>query len=157
MMLALALGNLTLCAALFFFESANGKPPALATWNIGKQCQAVGWLLLTLTSSGLVPEPVAVVVGYPVLFTGVALEAGALWELAGRSGWRRITYALLALAVASWLMPLDTGFALMAIGVAEVLLLGGLLASFFHLGQKARAWRAAAMWRTSWMSREVIV
>ena len=64
---------------------------------------------------------------------------------------------LLALAVASWLMPLDTGFALTAIGVAEVLLVGGLLASFFHLGQKTRAWRAAAMWRTSWMSREVIV
>ncbi len=33
----------------------------------------------------------------------------------------------------------------------------GLLASFFHLGQPLRAWRAAAMWRTSWLSREVIV
>lgn len=64
---------------------------------------------------------------------------------------------LLALAVASWLMPLDTGFSLMAIALAEVLLVCGLLASFFHLGHKARAWRAAAMWRTSWMSREVIV
>lgn len=64
---------------------------------------------------------------------------------------------LLALAVASWLMPLETGFALTAIALAEVLLACGLLASFFHLGHKARAWRAAAMWRTSWMSREVIV
>ena len=36
------------------------------------------------------------------------------------------------------------------------LLLGGLLASFFHLGHPERAWRAAAMWRTSWLSREVI-
>ena len=34
---------------------------------------------------------------------------------------------------------------------------GGLLASFFHLGHPERAWRAAAMWRTSWLSREVIV
>ncbi len=32
----------------------------------------------------------------------------------------------------------------------------GLLASFFHLGRPLRAWRSAAMWRTSWLSREVI-
>ncbi len=64
---------------------------------------------------------------------------------------------LLALAVASWLLPLPTGFLLGAIALAEVLLTAGLLASFFHLGQKGRAWRAAAMWRTSWMSREVII
>lgn len=37
------------------------------------------------------------------------------------------------------------------------LLVAGLLASFFHLGHPERAWRAAAMWRTSWLSREVIV
>jgi DMSO reductase anchor subunit len=34
---------------------------------------------------------------------------------------------------------------------------GGLVASFFHLGHPERAWRAAAMWRTSWLSREVVV
>ena len=33
----------------------------------------------------------------------------------------------------------------------------GLVASFFHLGRPARAWRSAAQWRTSWLSREVIV
>ena len=33
----------------------------------------------------------------------------------------------------------------------------GLLASFFHLGHPERAWRSAAKWRTSWLSREVIV
>ena len=32
----------------------------------------------------------------------------------------------------------------------------GLGASFFHLGRPERAWRTAAMWRTSWLSREVI-
>ena len=47
--------------------------------------------------------------------------------------------------------------ALTAVGGAELLLALSLLASFFHLGQKMRAWRAALMWRTSWMSREVIV
>lgn len=36
------------------------------------------------------------------------------------------------------------------------LLLAGLIASFFHLGRPERAWRSAAMWRTSWLSREVI-
>jgi len=36
-------------------------------------------------------------------------------------------------------------------------LAGGLAASFFHLGRPERAWRSAAMWRTSWLSREVIV
>jgi DMSO reductase anchor subunit len=41
--------------------------------------------------------------------------------------------------------------------VALLLCLGGLLASFFHLGRPMRAWRSAAMWRTSWLSREVIV
>lgn len=41
--------------------------------------------------------------------------------------------------------------------LALVLLAGGLIASFFHLGHPERAWRAAAMWRTSWLSREVIV
>ena len=41
--------------------------------------------------------------------------------------------------------------------LALVLLVAGLGASFFHLGRPERAWRSAAMWRTSWLSREVIV
>ena len=40
--------------------------------------------------------------------------------------------------------------------IALMLLVGGLIASFFHLGHPERAWRAATMWRTSWLSREVI-
>ena len=103
MMFALALGNVTLCAALFFFETAAGKPLAFATWNISKQCQAIGWLLLYFMGSGVVPQQVAILVGYPVLFIGVALESGALWELAGRAGWRRVTYPLLALATAAFI------------------------------------------------------
>ena len=54
-------------------------------------------------------------------------------------------------------VPLEPAFALHALGVGEVLLLAGLGASFLHLGHKMRAWRAVLMWRTSWMSREVIV
>ena len=41
--------------------------------------------------------------------------------------------------------------------IALVLLIGGLIASFFHLGRPERAWRSATKWRTSWLSREVIV
>ncbi len=41
--------------------------------------------------------------------------------------------------------------------IALAFLALGLLASFFHLGHPERAWRAAARWRTSWLSREVIV
>lgn len=41
-------------------------------------------------------------------------------------------------------------------GVALTLSIMGLVASFFHLGHPERAWRSAAMWRTSWLSREVI-
>ncbi len=63
---------------------------------------------------------------------------------------------LLALAVLSG-VALAPGFVVTALGVAEVLLLAGLAASFLHLGRKTRAWRAVLMWRTSWMSREVIV
>ena len=37
------------------------------------------------------------------------------------------------------------------------MLVAALVASFFHLGHPLRAWRAILMWRTSWMSREVIV
>ena len=37
------------------------------------------------------------------------------------------------------------------------LLIGGLLASTFHLGHPERAWRAIMMWRTSWLSREVLI
>ena len=41
--------------------------------------------------------------------------------------------------------------------LALLFLAGGLLASFFHLGRPERAWRSATQWRTSWLSREVIV
>jgi len=41
--------------------------------------------------------------------------------------------------------------------IVMVLLAAGLVASFFHLGRPERAWRAATQWRTSWLSREVIV
>jgi DMSO reductase anchor subunit len=51
----------------------------------------------------------------------------------------------------------DTRFFIWGSALALVLCAVGLAASFFHLGRPERAWRSAAMWRTSWLSREVIV
>ncbi|MBU9124315.1 dimethyl sulfoxide reductase anchor subunit [Burkholderia multivorans] len=52
----------------------------------------------------------------------------------------------------------DVGNAFYVTGAALSVPLGalGLFASFFHLGHPERAWRAIAMWRTSWLSRECI-
>lgn len=49
------------------------------------------------------------------------------------------------------------GFYALGSAIAFVLLVLGLVASFFHLGRPERAWRSATKWRTSWLSREVIV
>ena len=65
---------------------------------------------------------------------------------------------VVALALASLFgVTMAPGYLSTALLVAEVLLLAGLAASFMHLGRKTRAWRAVLMWRTSWMSREVII
>jgi DMSO reductase anchor subunit len=58
-----------------------------------------------------------------------------------------------ALHGAAWT---TSSFAAAAWGVLA-LLAAGLVASAFHLGRPERAWRAASQWRTSWLSREVIV
>ena len=65
---------------------------------------------------------------------------------------------LVALALAQIAgVAADGNLVLRAVGLGVALLLAGLAASFLHLGHKMRAWRAVLMWRTSWMSREVIV
>ena len=51
----------------------------------------------------------------------------------------------------------EVGFYVVGALAAAALASAGLFASFFHLGRPERAWRSATMWRTSWLSREVIV
>ena len=64
---------------------------------------------------------------------------------------------VVALAVAALAgVDMDGGFLGRSLAVALAMLLAALAASFFHVGRPARAWRAAMMWRTSWLSREVI-
>jgi len=57
------------------------------------------------------------------------------------------------------LLPVQNSQSFYTVGALGVLVLStlGLASSFFHLGRPERAWRSAAMWRTSWLSREVIV
>jgi DMSO reductase anchor subunit len=67
--------------------------------------------------------------------------------------------ALAGVQAAQGLGLVQAPTALFVAGAIGVLLLSGagLVAASFHLGRPLRAWRAAAMWRTSWLSREVIV
>jgi diguanylate cyclase (GGDEF)-like protein len=104
MVLALALGNLALCATLFFFEHAEGRPAALSPWGWARQVQAAAWLLLAIAAGGAVPEGLALPVAYALLFAGVAWEAGALWERAGQRRWRRAFVPLLVVAIVVFLL-----------------------------------------------------
>ncbi len=61
-------------------------------------------------------------------------------------------------SLAKLLPPQDSVGFYAAGSLLSLIFLGlGLVASFFHLGHPERAWRAMSQWRTSWLSREVIV
>lgn len=67
----------------------------------------------------------------------------------------------IALYLAQWVtrykgITVPTLFFTFGLVLVLLLLGGGLVASIFHLGHPERAWRSAAKWRTSWLSREVI-
>jgi len=66
-------------------------------------------------------------------------------------------YTAQSYAVVGLLPAQESRFYVVGSLIALLLLAGGLIASFFHLGRPERAWRAATRWRTSWLSREVIV
>ena len=68
--------------------------------------------------------------------------------------------ALFAAEVAArvGLMPMPDMTFFAGGGALALMLTGaGLVASIFHLGHPERGWRAASRWRTSWLSREIIV
>ena len=140
--LVLALGNIALCATLFFYDYGAPRSAAAATWSLARQCQAGAWLLLALGGSGVVPEALALPLGNALLFAGVALESGAFWEAGGRLRWRRPTITMLVLAVAIFLacyMVDENGLR----AVAASLVLGGFyLSAAVALG---RSWRTGGM------------
>jgi diguanylate cyclase (GGDEF)-like protein len=141
LLLALALGNLSLCAALFFFEagarSGGQRTRVHATWAWAKQCQALAWLLLYLR--GDLPDLLTIPIANSVLFAGFALDAAALWEQAGRRVWRRYLVPALGAAigvyVAAWLLQAPAGGRIAVASVAASL--------FFLAGAAAlgRGWR----------------
>jgi diguanylate cyclase (GGDEF)-like protein len=143
LILALALGNVTLCAALFFHDYQTRKFLALSTWAMAKQFQAVAWLLLYFR--GVVPEMLAGPVANCLLLAGLALDAGALWEAGGRVRWRRILLPALALGLAvylaSYLWDPDSGLrAAAGSAIAGAFVLAGVAAL-------ARRWSEGSMLR----------
>ena len=52
MVLVLALGNLTLCALLTFFNHGPVRAPAMTFWSLSKQIQGGAWLLLRAERAG---------------------------------------------------------------------------------------------------------
>jgi len=149
--LALALGNLAICAALFFFEQPHqdgggvgSRTAALTTWGWSRQMQGAGWLLLAIGGANIVPERLALPVAYALVIAGVAWEAGALWERAGGRRWRRIATPALVLAVCTFLLC----YWIDEIGL-RALAASLILAAFYLSGAAAlaRGWRQASMLR----------
>ena len=143
LVLALALGNLSLVAALFFFEYESRRQLRLSTWAVAKQCQAVAWLLLYLR--GVLPDILTIALANSLLFAGMALDAAALWELAGRPVWRRYLLPALVPAVAAfcaaWLLQPEAG---LRIALASLIVAGFFLAG---TGALARSWRSGTALR----------
>jgi diguanylate cyclase (GGDEF)-like protein len=146
--LALALGNLAMCAALFFsdqrHEAASGRFEALSTWGWSRQMQAAGWLLLAIGGVNVVPERLALPFAYALVIAGVAWEAGALWERGGSRRWRSATTPALALALAAFLLC----YWVDEIGLRA--LAASLILAAFYLSAAAalaRGWAEASMLR----------
>jgi diguanylate cyclase (GGDEF)-like protein len=144
MVLALALGNLSLCAALFFFEYESKKSLTLSTWAVARQCQALAWMLLYFRGTGIIPDLISIPFGYAILFAGVALEAGALWQAADRHGWLQLTVPMLALGLLAFLVAYFNDDPSWRVAVSSVVLAGFYLSGAAAL---ARKWAHATMLR----------
>jgi diguanylate cyclase (GGDEF)-like protein len=142
MVLVLALGNLVLCSALFFFDYGAVRLPALASWGLSKQVQAASWILLALGGARVVPEPLALPGAWALLIAGVALESASLWETAHR---RRLVRAIVPLAAGAVLVFLAS-YWIDANGLGK-LAAALILGAFYLLGAAAfaRGWREASM------------
>lgn len=148
--LVLALGNLALAAALFFFEQAHDsgatkdRAEALARWGRSRQLQGAGWLLLAIGGANVVPERLALPVAYGLVIAGVAWEAGALWERAGSRRWRSVATPALVLALCAFLLC----YWIDEIGL-RALAASLVLGAFYLSGAAAlaRGWAQASMLR----------
>jgi DMSO reductase anchor subunit len=64
---------------------------------------------------------------------------------------------LTGIAAPLGLLPQNPGFGFVALAVAVILAVAGLLSSMLHLGRPERAWRAFSQWKSSWLSREGVL
>ncbi len=87
---------------------------------------------------------------FSVIFLTVFIGAGQGFFLALYTGQ---VYSLAQLLPSQHSTSFYSFGSLIAVGFLCV----GLFASMFHLGHPERAWRSASQWRTSWLSREVII
>jgi len=101
--LALALGNIALCAVLYCFTGRDGVALGLTPWGGARQAQAVAWGVLYLGTQGVLPDALAMQGGYALLIAGVGWEAGAQWEAAGRLRWRRVAVPVIGVALLIYL------------------------------------------------------
>jgi DMSO reductase anchor subunit len=79
-----------------------------------------------------------------------------LTTLCGAAQGQFLTLVLIEAIARATGTPVPSAFYVVGAGLSVVLGVLGLFASFFHLGHPERAWRAIAMWRTSWLSRECL-
>ncbi len=98
LMLMLALSNGGLAVSLFFFragvEPSTEPYNTLKTWFRSKSVQALAWTLLFL--GVIIPD--FVLMGNALLFAGIALEVGAIWESSEFNDWRKVLLPAWAIA-----------------------------------------------------------
>ena len=78
-----------------------------------------------------------------------------LFTTASGAGYGLLIWMALAGALRG--APSDWAFGFVGLGLALLLITGGLLSSTAHLGRPERAWRAFSQWRSSWLSREGVL
>ena len=78
-----------------------------------------------------------------------------LFTTASGAGYGLLVWISLASALRG--APTGWAFGLVGLGLALLLITGGLLSSTAHLGRPERAWRAFSQWRSSWLSREGVL
>ncbi|MGH1482542.1 MAG: dimethyl sulfoxide reductase anchor subunit family protein [Geminicoccales bacterium] len=78
-----------------------------------------------------------------------------LFTTASGAGYGLLIWLALGILLGS--VPSSWSSGLVGMGLALLLITGGLLSSTAHLGHPERSWRALSQWRSSWLSREGVL
>ena len=107
MILMLALGNLTLAVALGLFEYSARKSFSLSTWPYSKFIQGLAWCCFY--QRGDLAEFISILLANTLLFVGITLEAGAMWEAGEYTEWRRYLLPPLTIGIGLFVGVYVTG------------------------------------------------